>query len=332
MTNQNNEHIEHELTSMGTLTSPFQPVAKAARAISAPSAGTLTQRAELPAGSLVRRMGRIAVLATALGLAGATVQAADADKTGYSLANPTPTHLLRELSTDRPDATESPYTVDAGHLQLEMNLADYERTRLDGDKTVVTGVAPFNLRLGVRHNLELGVFVSPYTRVEETPRGGPSVTTSGFGDVTLRGKWNFWGNDGGPTAMGLMVDLTLPTAKNGLGVDKAEGAMTFPVAFELPGGWEGAAMTALELVRNDANTGYRAGWFNTVTAGHAIAGDLSGFLEITSSAGHGRHVAIFNCGLTYALDFNTQLDCGLGLGVSRTAPDVSSFVGLSKRF
>ncbi len=36
------------------------------------------------------------------------------DKPGYSPTNPTPPEALRELSTDRPGKTESPYTVDAG--------------------------------------------------------------------------------------------------------------------------------------------------------------------------------------------------------------------------
>jgi hypothetical protein len=42
-----------------------------------------------------------------------------ADKSGYHLFRPTPRELMRELSTDRPDQTESAYTVDAGHVQLE---------------------------------------------------------------------------------------------------------------------------------------------------------------------------------------------------------------------
>ncbi len=37
-----------------------------------------------------------------------------ADKSGCHLFNPVPTKLLRELNTDRPDKTESPFTVDAG--------------------------------------------------------------------------------------------------------------------------------------------------------------------------------------------------------------------------
>ena len=40
---------------------------------------------------------------------------APADKRHYHLFNPTPRELLREMSTDRPDVTESAFTVDAGH-------------------------------------------------------------------------------------------------------------------------------------------------------------------------------------------------------------------------
>ena len=40
------------------------------------------------------------------------------DKAQYTLFNPTPPQWLREMSTDRPDKTESPYTVDAVHFQI----------------------------------------------------------------------------------------------------------------------------------------------------------------------------------------------------------------------
>src|SRR4051794_31042167 len=47
------------------------------------------------------------------------------DKTGYTVFNPTPRRFMRELSADRPDVTETPYTVDAGHFQLEMDVLRY---------------------------------------------------------------------------------------------------------------------------------------------------------------------------------------------------------------
>jgi hypothetical protein len=47
------------------------------------------------------------------------------DKRGYTLSNPTPAAALREMSTGRPDKTGSPYTVDAGHFQIEMDPANF---------------------------------------------------------------------------------------------------------------------------------------------------------------------------------------------------------------
>ena len=38
------------------------------------------------------------------------------DKSGYTLLTATPANLMRDMSTDRPDQTESPYTVDAGAI------------------------------------------------------------------------------------------------------------------------------------------------------------------------------------------------------------------------
>src|SRR2546423_15411810 len=51
------------------------------------------------------------------------------DKSQFNLFNPTPRDQMRELNTDRPDRTEGPYTVDAGHVQLELDLASYSYDR-----------------------------------------------------------------------------------------------------------------------------------------------------------------------------------------------------------
>src|SRR5688572_9896940 len=151
---------------------------------------------------------------------------------------------LRELTTDRPDATESPFTVDPGHMQLEMDVASYTRNRLDGVRTTEWVLAPFNLRYGLTRNVEAGIFVVPHVRVTEQDRSGPKQVVRGVGDTTLRMKVNLRGNDGGATAFGLFADVKLPTAADGLGNDHTEGALTFPIAYEVGAGWEGAAMTS----------------------------------------------------------------------------------------
>jgi hypothetical protein len=242
----------------------------------------------------------------------------------------TPGAALRELTTDRPDATESPFTVDPGRVQLEMDAASYTRNRLDGVRTTEWVVAPFNLRYGLTRNTEVGIFVTPHVHVTEKDRGGAKTTVRGVGDTVLRAKWNLQGNDGGATAYGVFADVKLPTAADGLGNDKVEGAVTFPIAYEVGAGWEGAAMTSVEFVR--ADEGRRTVWVNTITFARDLAPDLGGFLELTSAAGDGAHVATFNCGLTRRIGPTLQLDCGVNLGITRTAPDLTLFAGLSRKF
>ncbi len=238
---------------------------------------------------------------------------------------------VRELTTDRPDATESPFTVDAGRVQVELDAATWTRDRADGVRTTTWEVAPFNVRLGLTPDVEFGFFVTPHVAVTERA-GGRTTRTRGFGDATLRAKTNFRGNDGGPVAFGLIADLKLPTAAAGLGNDKVEGALTLPVAFEVGAGWEGAAMTSLGCNHLGPGRGYRPVWANTVTLARDLAPDLGAFFELTSSAGDGRHVATFNLGLTRPLAPGLQLDAGAYIGLSRSAPDLTLFFGLARKF
>jgi len=273
----------------------------------------------------------VARLAVSGLLLAAAARGHGADKSGYSLANPVPAELLRDLNSDRPDVTEGPFTVDAGHAQLEMDFASYAHNRLGGTSTSELSAGDFNLRMGVRSNFEAGIFIAPYMRDTAATAGEPKETNSGFGDVTLRAKINFWGNDGGATAGGLIVDLTLPTAARGLGSGHAEGTVTLPLAVELGGGWDGGAMTVLDL-RPRAGGGYRAVWINAATVGHDIAGALAGYMELTSAAGDGGHAATFDAGLMWKVNANTQLDAGANFGLTRNTDDVLVFSGLSRRF
>ncbi len=248
----------------------------------------------------------------------------------YSWTNPTPEAELRELHTDRPDVTEGPFTVDAGHAQFELDFANYSRDRSGGGRTTELAMMPLNLRLGLTRNFELGVFLTPYLRQTEEAPTAAKTTVAGVGDATFRAKINFWGNDGGESAAGIIIDLKLPTAARDLGNDKVEGGVTLPVSLELAGGWELGAMTSLALAHNGAS--YRGVWINSVTLGHEIVKDLGGYLELVSQTGDGPHVCMIDIGLTRRFGRHLQLDAGVNLGISRAAPDVRFFAGCTRRF
>ncbi len=136
------------------------------------------------------------------------------DKSRYSLLDPTPRELWRPLSADRPDFTESPYTVDAGAVQLELSFVDYAK---NGDADV-WAVAPANLKLGLLNNVDLQFVFDPYVYEDDGAQ-----TRDGFGDTQFRLKINLWGNDGGDTAFAFMPHIQVSTALDDLSSDHVEG-------------------------------------------------------------------------------------------------------------
>jgi Putative MetA-pathway of phenol degradation len=259
----------------------------------------------------------------------------NADKSGYSLFRPVPDGLLRELTTDRPDKTESPITVDAGHFQWEMDFATYTFDRTKHETTKAWAVAPTNFKLGILNNVDLQVVVETYnTQTAENRDTGRKQRVSGFGDVTLRCKTNFWGNDSGFSAFGIMPFVKFPTAADGIGNGAVEGGVILPLLLRLPADWDIGTELAAGHLRNEAGGGYHQEIIQSVTVGHDI-GKWSGYVEIFSDVSNEPHagwVATFDCGVSYRLTRNVQLDTGVNIGLTKAADDVNPFVGLSVRY
>jgi hypothetical protein len=262
------------------------------------------------------------------------------DKSRYHLFNPMPREYLREMSTDRPDKTESAYTVDAGHFQLEMDLFSYTHDRdksgRSDTRTDAYAIAPVNLKVGLLNNVDFQLLLDTYSHVRVKDRAAGTVEKhSGFGDVTTRLKLNLWGNDGGPTALAMMPFVKFPSNQDDLGNNAVEGGISVPLAVELPRGWGMGVMTEFDFLRDEDDDGYHTTFANMITFGHELYGNLGGFIEFFSevSTEHdSRWVGTVDLGLTYAITENIQLDGGVYIGVTKSADDVTPFVGLSWRF
>ncbi len=262
-----------------------------------------------------------------------------ADKSDYSLWSPTPASLLRELSTDRPDQTESPYTVDAGHFQLEMDLVNFTFDRdFSGGSEVrgqVWSIAPLNLKVGLTNRIDVQLMLDTHVRARiEDRTTGLVWRASGFGDVTTRVKFNFWGNDGGTTAFGIMPFIKWPLSASGLRNGETEGGIIFPFAMELPAGWGMGAMTEIDFVSDDAG-GHATEWLNSITFSRDLSERWGGYVELVAVTGDSpgfKWQGQFDIGFTYAYAENAQFDFGCNFGVTRSAPDYQPFVGFSRRF
>ena len=146
----------------------------------------------------------------------------------------------RELSTDRPDKTESPFTVPAGRWQAETEAFSFRLDEHGTDAAILrtTGwsVGAVNLKLGLTERFDLQVVLPMWAEQERRFTDGHRERERGWSDLTIRAKVNLFGNDRGSTAMALMPFLSLPTAGGAFGSDAAEGGLIVPFAARL-GGW-----------------------------------------------------------------------------------------------
>jgi hypothetical protein len=258
----------------------------------------------------------------------------------YHLFRPVPADQMRELSTDRPDQTESPITVDAGHVQLEMDLVRgvFDRDRSSGGDVRTTGwsAAPLNLKLGLLSNVDVQFVLEPYSasRVEDRV-AGTVERASGFGEMETRLKVNFWGNDGGPTAFALMPFVKWPLPASALRNGSTEGGLIGLLSFPLPAGWESVAMSEVDFVRSGQGSGHDTEFVNSITFGHDLVGTLAGYVEfysVVSTAAGSPWQGQADLGFTLGLNAYTQLDFGCNFGVTDSAPDFQPFLGLSIRY
>ena len=258
----------------------------------------------------------------------ASAEPRSASKAGTHLFHPTPRALLREMSTDRPDLTESPYTVDAGHAQIEVEAV----TRTHDEDEERTGYMGFLAKVGLtpRADLQLG-FESLHEDYRlEAGGGAPDEEgDSGPSNLTVRLKWNLWGNDGGSTAFAVMPYFEFPTAET-----ETTYGLILPLAIAGPWGTGLGTMAQVDLVLDADEQGRHAEWLFTATVARDLFGSVGAFLEGTS--GHrprseGTWTGLVNAGLTFGATPDLQLDGGARFGVSDAAEGAALFLGISYR-
>jgi hypothetical protein len=239
----------------------------------------------------------------------------------------------REMTTDRPDVTESPYTIDPGYRQIELSFAEYSRDTQDGVRGREWAVAPLNLRIGLTPSAEVQLMFDPWRRSETRNLAtGATGSISGRGDFTVRSKINLWGDDGEGTAFAIMPFVGFPTGARGIRAQGVEGGLVLPFAASLPAGWDVSAMSEIDWVRNDRDDGYAVQALHSASFGHALTKDVGAYLELTATTGQGPAQWTFDAGATYAVTSELQLDAGVNLGLNRAAGDVTIFAGIARRF
>ncbi|TDU81370.1 outer membrane putative beta-barrel porin/alpha-amylase [Prosthecobacter fusiformis] len=250
---------------------------------------------------------------------------------GPPVTSPIAQAEVRPMSTDRPDTTESPFTVPAGMFQVEASFFDYNREHFAGEKAETWIWGQVNLKAGLAQDMDLQVIFDSYQEVKISS-GGPTQRLSGFGDVTVRLKKNIWGNEGGQTALGVMPYVSIPTGTE-LSADVWEGGLIVPFSCALTERVTLGLMAQMDIVHDFETGGQDLEWVHSATLGFGLTDALGLYTELVGIAGQdAAYMGIFNTGLTFAVTDNLVFDAGVRIGLNRPAPDFGVFSGVSFRF
>lgn len=254
-------------------------------------------------------------------------QSSDSSKSGYNLFHPTPKKLMRDFETDRPDVTESAYTVDAGHFQLETDLFKTERDNIDKIKTVNNYFNTANLKLGINNSMDFQLVVSTINS-SKLASNGIIQKQSGFGGFTFRIKQNIWRNDKGKTAFSILPYVNFPSSTD----KRFTGGVVFPFAMSLSKSWDFGAQIESELVNDQAGNNYHTNLLASATTSYLICKHLDFFLEgvIAKDNESKMYEYFIDGGPTYSVSENVHFDCGIYYGLKNISSK-TYFIGMSFR-
>jgi hypothetical protein len=259
---------------------------------------------------------------------------AAADKSDYTLLNPTPDADLRSFNTDRPPKANSPYTVDAGHFQYETDIAVFGYGDTDGVRTQAWTVVDPTLKLGLTNTIDAELQITPYESVVAKSAAN-TTSVSGVGDTVARLKINVLGDDHGVIAVALLPYVKLPTAQSGLGNGRVEGGLILPISFSAPGGFTVIVMPEGDYLKDTAVSGYHAAFDFLINVSHPLDKRWTVYTEaFTTQSFRAQEKPIYTLdeALTCALTPNLQLDFGGNFSLNGVAPRAQFYMGLSQRF
>lgn len=232
-----------------------------------------------------------------------------------------------DISTDRPDQSESPYLMDKGYFQMEAGITSENDEPVKDFKTNTLSAPSILLRYGIAKNVELRGGIEVLN--SKTTISGNSVSQSGMSPIMVGTKIKLFTEKGSAPETSLLLSIFLPFKDNSAFQSDYIGtefrfAMTnnltkrFSLSYNIGGEFGSGAPGATGLY--------------TISLGASLVNKLSGFVELYGfmpqkfSPDHR-----FDAGLTYLILKNVQVDAAFGFGISERSPDFFVGGGVSVR-
>lgn len=226
---------------------------------------------------------------------------------------------LPELVTDRPDYTESAEVVGKAIFQFESGVT-LDKSTMDGERTrSLVGPLPL-IRLGISKRMELRFAGEGYSW-QRVVSAETAESARGRSDFSVGSKIKFVDQTKFLPDFAVISDLSVPKgspAFRGAGYDPQ---VKLCLAKDGPMGFAFSSNLNFASVSDDFGRVFAKAY--SLSAGHAIIGNLSGYWEAyTFTLGRDGNQSnlgystVFNSGLTHPIGNNVQLDVLAGHSVA----------------
>lgn len=258
--------------------------------------------------------------------------AQEGPKAKPSLFNPVPKDRMREMETDRPNITESPFTIDAGHFQYEADIVKYETQNTEVGSQRLFMLNQANLKVGVSSSTSLQLMFQSFgVQTDRDAVSGQKTTSRGIGDLKLRIKQNLIGNDGGKFAVALLPYIGFPTST--IEESRYEAGLLVPMQLKLPGDWELGMQIEGDRLKDDDQDAMHTEFQHSLVISHDIIKGLRGSAETYYSYDFKKHhwQNYLDAGLQLEVSDHFKIDGGLNYGIQSDA-ERNYFLGAAFRF
>ena len=242
---------------------------------------------------------------------------------GYHLFNPVPRDQMREFSIDRPDVTESPNTVDAGHFQFEGDLIKWVKEN-SGESYRTISIFNGLYKMGLTKSWDIHLGIELYNIYQDPER---KTYDKGYGSTTVRLKHNLWGNDGDKkTALGVIPYVSFPSSTQG---GEEVYGVGFPFSFGITGELGGGAQFQFDFLP-DGEGGRDLAYLQTFVVGGPMFDELDFYIEGAGYFMSETSLYFLNGGVIYNIGDNIKVDLATNLGVTDSSP-TRVYLGFSFR-
>ena len=200
-----------------------------------------------------------------------------------------------QITTDRPDQTESSLVLSLGHVQIETGIA------IEDSKSNINTLFRIGIIAGIEMRLNSNYLINDDVSI---------LKKSSFSDFEIGAKFRILDKDNNKTKIGFLTHLSIPTAPEIFSYNEYGILSRILISHDL---------------KNDSQIGYNIGYnkYNnydgdfiyTIAYGKNL-GSFGVFFELFGNESSNSSNLNFDSGITYLIDDDKQLDLSIGRGLN----------------